>query len=65
MVRSVSGGHWCGGAGCEPPDQAVPRSTENNDEDVSEDGGEGVGEVFWIGFPISLSVLGKPNSQSV
>jgi hypothetical protein len=38
---------WHGSAGCEPPDQAVPRSAED-DEDVAKDGRQRVGEVVWV-----------------
>jgi len=34
-------------AGCEPPDQAIPRSAEV-DEDDAEEWGQRVGKVVWL-----------------
>jgi hypothetical protein len=46
--RRIAAGCSLDSAGCEPPDQAVPRGAED-DEDDPENWGQGAGKDVWVG----------------
>ena len=44
---------WHGSAGCEPPDQIIPRSAED-DENVPKNWGQGLGKNVWVKTKVTL-----------